>query len=81
MLFTFNEHDLIDSVRAEARGRVVGGKTVPTAWRGRLWNYTERGGMLIPLKGEVAWLVPQGAKPYWRGRITQISYDFAPRPH
>jgi hypothetical protein len=77
MRFTFDERGLIDTVRAEARGRAVGGEIVPTPWRGRFWNYEERGGMLIPLDGEVAWLPPEGEKPYWRGRITEISYRFA----
>jgi hypothetical protein len=77
MLFTFNEQDLIDTVRAEARGRTVGGKIVPTPWQGHFWNYEERGGMRVPLEGEVAWILPKGAKPYWRGHITQIVYEFA----
>jgi hypothetical protein len=76
MLFTFNEQGLIDTVRAEARGRIVDGKAVPTPWRGRFWNYAERSGMRVPLGGEVAWLPPEGAKPYWRGRITEIDYEF-----
>jgi hypothetical protein len=33
--------------------------------------------MLVPLGGEVAWLPPEGPKPYWRGRITAIEYEFA----
>jgi hypothetical protein len=77
MLFTFNEQDLIDTVRAEARGRTVGDRIVPTPWRGRFWNYEERGGMLVPIDGEVAWLLPEGEKPYWRGHITEISHEFA----
>jgi len=77
MLFTFDERGLIEAVRAEARGRAVGGEVVPTPWRGRFRNYEERGGMLVPLDGEVAWLPPEGEKPYWRGRITEISYGFA----
>ena len=77
MLFTFNEEGLIDTVRAEERGRAVGGEVVPTPWHGRFWNYEERGGMLVPLDGEVAWLLPEGEKPYWRGHTTEISYEFA----
>jgi hypothetical protein len=76
MLFTFNERGLIDAVRAEERGRMVGGRTVPTPWQGRFWNYEERAGMLVPLDGEVAWLPPEGEKPYWRGHIAEISYEF-----
>src|SRR4028119_1560151 len=77
MLFTFDEEGLIETVRAEARGRAVGGEVVPTPWRGRFWNYEERGGMRVPLDGEIAWLPPEGEKPYWRGHITDISYEFA----
>ncbi len=76
MLFTFDERDLIDTVQAEARGRTVGGEIVPTPWRGRFWNYAERHGMLVPLDGEVAWLLPEGEKPYWRGHITHLDYEF-----
>lgn len=42
MRFTFGEHGLIDTVRAEERGRMVSGKLVPTPWRGRFWNYEAR---------------------------------------
>lgn len=76
MLFTFNEQDLIESVRAEARGRTVGSKVILTPWYGRFWNYEERSGMQVPLNGEVAWLLPDGAKPYWRGSLTEITYEF-----
>jgi len=36
LLSTFDEQGLIETVRAEARGRTVGGKVVPTPWRGRI---------------------------------------------
>jgi len=77
MLFTFDERGLIDTVSAEARGRPVGGEIVPTAWHGRFWNYQERAGILVPIDGEVAWLPPEGEKPYWRGHIIEIVYEFA----
>jgi hypothetical protein len=76
MFFTFDEQGLIETVRAEARGRTAGGEVVPTPWQGRFWNYEERGGMRVPLHGEVAWMLPEGEKPYWRGRITEIAYEF-----
>ena len=28
----------------------------------------------VPLAGEVAWLLPDGPVPYWRGRITDLVY-------
>lgn len=77
LLFRFNKDEVIDTVRAEARNRTVGGTMVPTPWQGRFWNYAIRSGMRVPLEGEVVWLLPGGAKPYWRGRITKLSYEFA----
>ena len=77
LLFRFNEDGLIDTVRAAARGRTVGGTVVPTPWQGRFWNYATRDGMRVPLDGEVAWLLPEGAKPYWRGHITNLGYELA----
>jgi len=78
MLFRFNsESGLIESVRAEARGRTVAGAVVPTPWEGRWNDYQMRDGMLIPLEGEVAWILPEGPKPYWRGRIQDIGYEWA----
>jgi hypothetical protein len=77
MLFTFDEQGLIETVSAESRGRAVGREVVPTPWRGRFRNYEERDGMRVPLNGEVAWLLPEGEKPYWRGHITEISHEFA----
>jgi hypothetical protein len=76
MLFRFNDRNLIESARAEARGRMVGKTIVMTPWEGRWSNYQERGGMLVPLTGEVAWIIPKGGKPYWRGSITSIKYEY-----
>ncbi len=77
MLFRFNENGLIESVRAEERGRIVAGAVIPTPWEGRWSNYELRYGMRIPIEGEVMWMLPEGPKPYWRGRITRLSYEFA----
>lgn len=75
--FTFGDEGFIERVRAEARGRTVGGQVVPTPWEGQFWDYAVRDGMCIPLEGEVAWILPDGPKPYWRGRIEQLAYEWA----
>jgi hypothetical protein len=77
LLFTFSEDGAIDTVRAEARGRSVGLAVVPTPWQGRFWNYAMRNGMRVPLEGEVTWMLTEGPKPYWRGRITSVAHEFA----
>lgn len=77
MVFCFDDDNLIESVHAESRGRTVQGKIVPTKWEGRWSRYELRDGMRIPLEGEVAWILPEGRRPYWRGRISRIRYEFA----
>jgi hypothetical protein len=76
LLVQFDEQGLISSVRSENRYRAVDGVPVATPWQGQFWNYEEHEGILIPVEGEVAWLLPEGAKPYWRGRIEHIVYEF-----
>jgi hypothetical protein len=77
LVFRFGDDGLIDTVRADARGRTVANTVIPTPWMGRFWNYAVRDGMRIPLEGEVAWIMPEGTKPYWRGRANQVRYEFA----
>ncbi|MCJ2542326.1 DUF6920 family protein [Thermostichus vulcanus] len=76
LLFHFDAEGLIQTVRAEARGRAVGGEVIPTPWEGRWSAYERRQGMLVPTQGEVAWILADGAKPYWRGQITELAYEF-----
>lgn len=76
LLFRFNAAGLIASMRAEARGRMVGEVTTMAPWEGRWSDYQVCDGMAVPMTGEVAWLLPEGRKPYWRGSITLLHYDF-----
>ena len=76
LLFRFDENDLIKSVRAEARGRTVRDTLIPTPWEGRWSEYERRDGMCIPTEGEVAWVLVEGNKTYWRGQVTSIHYEF-----
>ncbi|GIV95425.1 MAG: hypothetical protein KatS3mg057_0082 [Herpetosiphonaceae bacterium] len=77
MIVQFDEQGLISSVRSSGRYRAVGGMQVATPWQGRVWGYELRDGMLVPLEGEVAWLLAEGPKPYWRGHIQHIEYEYA----
>jgi hypothetical protein len=74
--FRFGEDGLIESVRAEARGRTVGPDVIPTPWEGHWAAYEVRDGMRVPTRGEVAWILTGGARPYWRGRTTALRYEF-----
>jgi hypothetical protein len=77
LLFGFDEAGLINSVRAEARGGLVGGKLVMMPWECRLSDYQLRDGMSVPSTGEAAWIRPEGRRPYFRGTITSVNYEFA----
>ncbi len=77
LTFRFLGDGLIDTVRAEARERVMDAKTVTAPWQGRFSNYAVRDGMHVPLYGEVAWILPDGEKPYWRGNTTALTYEYA----
>ena len=80
LTFGFNQQGLIESVRANARGRTEGRRIIMRPWEGRWSNHQERDGMQVPLSGEVAWLLPPesgGRKVYWRGTVTALRYEFA----
>ncbi|MEZ2228345.1 MAG: DUF6544 family protein [Microcoleus sp.] len=74
LVFTFNAEGAIATIRAQARYR---DKVTAMPWCGRFWEYSVRNGMLIPLQGEVGWEHPEGTRLYFKGRITEINYEFA----
>lgn len=59
------------------RYRDVNGTGVLTAFEGRYRNYARRDGVMIPMAAEVAWLLPEGRFPYWRGRPLEVVYERA----
>jgi hypothetical protein len=77
MTFSYSSDGSMHSVRAEARGRTVAGTTVMAPREGR-WSYVQvHDGMRAPMTGEVAWLTPQGRKPYGRGTVPSLSCEYA----
>jgi len=78
MLFRFGDDGLISSIHADARGALVAGQIVMMPWEGRFSDYRRQDGMLIPFYAEVAWITPQGERPYFRGTIDRLAYEFAP---
>jgi hypothetical protein len=74
--FRFAADGFVVTVTARARGRTVNGKVIETPWQGRWWGYELRGGMRVPTQGEVAWMLPDGPHPYWRGKLTSADYEF-----
>ena len=80
MLFRFDEAGLITSVHADARGasKGKGGAMVMLPWECSLSGYQLREGMLVPTRGEVAWMRPEGRKSYFVGNLTSLTYAFVP---
>lgn len=56
------------------RMRDVNGTGVPTPFRARVSEYQRMDGMMIPVAGEVEWILPEGTWTFWRGRITSALY-------
>ncbi len=75
--FHFNTDGLIDAMHADSRTRGAGAKITNAPWDIRVWNYQSYQGMRVPTEGEVAWALPDGAYPYWRGHVDSASYEFA----
>jgi len=75
LLFTFAADGLITSISGD-RFKEDGGSYSLQPWRIQCDEYRERDGMLIPLHAEVAWITAGRAEPYWRGRITSITYRY-----
>ena len=78
--FGFGTDGLITTVFAAERGRLVGKKIIQAPWQARYSNYAERSGMVVPIQGEVAWVLAEGIKTYYRGLMTLASYEFAGPP-
>jgi hypothetical protein len=77
MLFRFGTDGLVTGIHVDGRATTVGTQTVLMPWEGRMSDYQTRSGMRIPLTAEVMYITPQGEKPYFKGRIETIAFEFA----
>lgn len=75
--FRFNDAGELTEAFTPARFYGTNGEYETFPWLCRLWSYEERGGMMIPIEGEAEWQMPEGAAPYFKGRIIEAQYDFA----
>jgi hypothetical protein len=76
-MFHFGPRGEIARVTA-VRQRQVDGAAVMTPWVGRFNEYKSVQGMMIPMLGEVAWVLPGGdTSSYYRGRTLQITFELA----
>jgi hypothetical protein len=77
MLFRFGTDGLITAVSVEGRATTVGTATVLMPWECRMSNYQTRDAIRVPMTGEALYITPQGEKPYFRGSIETVAYEFA----
>ena len=77
MLFRFGTDELITSVYVEGRATTGGTATVLMPWECRMSNTQTRAGMHVPLTGEALYITLQGKKPYFKGTIETLAYEFA----
>jgi len=75
--FRFGDQGEIVEVYTPCRFREVDGQFEPTPWTGSFRAYEEHDGMMIPMEGDVAWQLPAGPLPYWKGRLVDVEYEFA----
>ena len=75
--FTFGPEGEITGIFSPERYKEGGGEYRQYPWAGRFWNYERHAGMMIPMEGEVEWRMPGGPEPYWRGRVVDVTYEFA----
>jgi hypothetical protein len=73
--FFFGPDHLVRRIYAAGRMRDLDGVGTPTPWEGRFSDYAERGGVRIPLRGEVGWVLPSGLQTYFRGRVVAVTYE------
>lgn len=77
LLFRFDGEGMVRSVFAQARGRMVGRQIDMAPWEGTWSGHRRVDGMTVPFAGEVAWLLPEGRKTYWRGTVTALGYEWS----
>lgn len=76
LLFQFNGDGDVIRISGD-RYKESNGTYTLQPWVITCGDHAERGGMRIPLFCEVAWVGSKGPEPYWRGRVTDITYTFA----
>ncbi|HTL51544.1 MAG TPA: DUF6544 family protein, partial [Planctomycetota bacterium] len=73
-LFHFGPDHLIERVTLD-RYRAAGDRTVLTPFAGRLSDYRDFDGLLLPTQLEAAWVLPGGEFPFARFSITGVRFD------
>lgn len=74
--FRFNEIGEITGIYSDGRFGRFDKEYKKVPWEGRFRDYQVRGGMRIPLYGEVGWYDDGGLQLVWKGHILDAQYEF-----
>ena len=75
LLFQFGDNGLPLTISGD-RFKEDQGRYTLAPWAISCGEYSIRDGLTIPLRCEVAWITNGAREPYWRGRITTITYHY-----
>jgi hypothetical protein len=75
LVFEFNAEGQVARITGD-RFKEGGGSYTVQPWQIECDEHARRDGMVIPLRCEVAWITNGRPEPYWRGRITAITYRY-----
>ena len=74
--FRFTAAGDVEEIHVRNRPREENGRYIPTPWTVRCQEWGTFDGIRVPVRCEVAWEMPAGPLPYWRGRITHARYTY-----
>ena len=76
--FWFDEKSEVTGIYTPGRWGRFDGDYKQAPWEGHFRTYQARDGMLVPAEGEVGWYSSSRVwQSVWRGRIVQVTYEFA----
>ena len=81
MMLVFGLDGEIERCCADARPRLVNGRSIPTPWGGAVSDYRSLGARRMPTRAEVYWDLPEGRFVYWEATVTSaeaLAEPFAP---
>lgn len=70
--FRFGDTGEVTGIYTPARWGTFGGRYHQRPWDGHFRNYQDRGGIRVPLEGDVGWYVEGAWHAVWRGTITSF---------
>jgi len=77
LVFRFNDVNEVIAIYSPGRFSRIDGKYKQLPWEGHFRDYQIRGGMRIPIYGEVGWYEDETLQLVWKGNIIDTQYQFS----